>query len=99
MRVICFCVILTLNHCLFFYIVQYCFPVALTLISSAADLGLISNWAQPLLASFSPTKTESILVSSKKDRVSIPDIAFQGEVLKNISSHKHPTGCFLYPLT
>ena len=28
-------------------------------------------------------------MSNKKDRDSIPDIVFQGEVIKNISSHKH----------
>ena len=30
-----------------------------------------------------------MLVSHKKDRDSIPDIVFQGEVIKNVSSHKH----------
>ena len=28
-------------------------------------------------------------MSNKKDRDSIPDIVFQGEVIKNVSSHKH----------
>ena len=37
---------------------------------------------------FSPPKTEFMLVSTKKDRDSIPDIVFQGEVIKNVSSHK-----------
>ena len=27
--------------------------------------------------------------TNKKDRDSIPDIVFQGEVIKNVSSHKH----------
>ena len=30
-----------------------------------------------------------MLVSNKKDRDTIPDIVFQGEVIKNVSSHKH----------
>ena len=30
-----------------------------------------------------------MLVSNKKDRDSIADIVFQGEVIKNVSSHKH----------
>ena len=53
------------------------------------DLDLISNWAHQWLVTFSPPKTESMLVSNKKDRDSIPDIVFQGEVIKNVSSHKH----------
>ena len=53
------------------------------------DLHLISNWAHQWLVTFSPPKTESKLVSNKKDRDSIPDIVFQGEVIKNVSSHKH----------
>ena len=53
------------------------------------DLHLISNWAHQWLVTFSPPKTESMLVSNKKDRDSTPDIVFQGEVIKNVSSHKH----------
>ena len=30
-----------------------------------------------------------MLVSNKKDRDSIPEIVFQGEVIKKVSSHKH----------
>ena len=53
------------------------------------DLDLISNWAHQWLVAFSPPKTESMLVSNKKERDSIPEIVFQGEVIKNVSSHKH----------
>ena len=48
------------------------------------DLDLISNWAHQWLVTFSPPKTESMLVSNKKDRDSIPEIVFQGEVIKNV---------------
>ena len=53
------------------------------------DLDLISNWAHQWLITLSPPKTESMLVSNKKDRDSIPEIVFQGEVIKNVSSQKH----------
>ena len=53
------------------------------------DLDLINNWAHQWLVTFSPPNTESMLVSSKKDRDSIPGIVFQGEVIKNVSSHKY----------
>ena len=46
------------------------------------DLDLISSWAQQWLVTFSPLKTESMLMSYKKDRDFIPDIVFQGEAIK-----------------
>ena len=53
------------------------------------DLDLISNWAHQWLVTFSTPKIESMLVSNKKERDSIPEIVFQGEVIENVSSHKH----------
>lgn len=54
-----------------------------------SDLASISVWADRWLVNFSPTKTEAMLISNKTDEDSIPDITFQGSIIKNVSFHKH----------
>ena len=82
------------NVCFYFH--QLKLDRELAQVTLNRDLHLISNWAHQWLVTFSPPKTESMLVSNKKDRDSIPDIVFQGEVIK--TSALTNTLVFLYPL-
>lgn len=57
------------------------------------DLCNIDTWSKIWDIKFNPSKTESLTFSRKREIIS-PDIAFQNEIVKNVSSHMH-LGLFL----
>ena len=54
-----------------------------------ADLGKISAWAYTWLITFNPSKTETILVSRKLNRLPRPPVFMQNHQISEVDSHKH----------
>ena len=52
------------------------------------DLQEINKWAKKWLVNFNPTKTESLLITTKKYS-SIPPLVFDGKIVTEVNSHKH----------
>ena len=53
------------------------------------DLQAIADWADRWLVSFSPQKTESMLISNKKIKINHPPLYFNGVQIKEVTEHKH----------
>jgi hypothetical protein len=53
------------------------------------DLTAISAWAKTWLVRFSPPKTESLIISNKTHLAEHPPIQMDGNVLYEVSNHKH----------
>ena len=53
-----------------------------------ADLNKIQSWADTWLVTFSPPKTEEIIISNKEPRYH-PVLKLNGQNIKNVTSHKH----------
>jgi hypothetical protein len=53
-----------------------------------ADLSNIQTWADRWLITFSPPKTEDMLITNKRDRQH-PEVKLNDEVIKQVTSHKH----------
>ena len=54
-----------------------------------ADLEKISKWADTWLVSFNPTKTESLLISRKLNKLNHPPILMQNLQITEVEFHKH----------
>jgi hypothetical protein len=52
------------------------------------DLESIQNWADRWLITFSPPKTEDMIITNKRPRPH-PDLKLNGETIVKVSSHKH----------
>jgi hypothetical protein len=52
------------------------------------DLEHIQNWADRWLITFSPPKTEDMLISNKRPRPH-PDLTLDGQPIKRVETHKH----------
>ena len=53
-----------------------------------SNLSAISQWAKQWLITFSPPKTESMIVTRKRN-VNHPDLFFDGSKITNVHTHKH----------
>ena len=53
------------------------------------DLDKITQWAARWLVSFNPTKTESIIISRKLNRIQHPPIFMQNHQIVEVDYHKH----------
>ena len=53
------------------------------------DLGRISKWAATWLVAFNPTKTESLLISRKLNKLNHPPIIMQNLQISDVEFHKH----------
>ena len=53
------------------------------------DLQSISQWADQWLVTFSPPKTESMLISLKHHNIPHPVLKLDGSDISDVSSHKH----------
>ena len=53
------------------------------------DLSAISRWAKTWLVTFSPPKTESLVISNKANLTAHPPIHMDGSVLNEVTHHKH----------
>ncbi|MES9994334.1 MAG: reverse transcriptase family protein [Candidatus Thiodiazotropha sp.] len=53
------------------------------------DLNRISQWAATWLVSFNPAKTESLLISRKRNRQHHPPLFMQDHQITEVESHKH----------
>ena len=63
-----------------------------------SDLNKISNWANKWLVKFNPNKTESLIISRKAVRPIHPPISMQGQLIREVESHKHLGIFFSYDL-
>ena len=54
-----------------------------------ADLEKNSKWADTWLVSFNPTKTESLLISRKLNKLNHPPILMQNLQITEVEFHKH----------
>jgi hypothetical protein len=52
------------------------------------DHANIQSWADRWLITFSPPKTEDMVITNKRPRPH-PDLTLDGEVIKKVTSHKH----------
>ena len=52
------------------------------------DLNSLQVWANQWLVTFNPSKTKSLLISTKTERF-IPPVIFSGEVVSEVRDHKH----------
>ena len=64
-----------------------------------ADLGKISAWASTWLVTFNPSKTETLLVSRKLNRLPHPPVFMQNHQISEVESHKHLGLYFSYDCT
>ena len=62
------------------------------------DLQNIYNWSLKWLVSFSPTKTKSLIISNKHDRLLNPTVVFDNTVISEVSHHKYLGLHFSYNL-
>ena len=53
------------------------------------DLDAIDRWAKRWLVSFSPPKTESMVITTKPNNVPHPVLVLQNTEIKNVKTHKH----------
>ena len=53
------------------------------------DLQRISVWSEIWLVNFNPKKTETMLCTCKRNRVIHQSLSFSGEIIKEVTSHKH----------
>ena len=53
------------------------------------DLLAIQKWADDWLVTFSPPKTESLIISTKPDKHLNPRVMINNETIKEVTSHKH----------
>ncbi len=58
-------------------------------ISLNADLDTIHQWSQNWLATFNPSKTETIIISRKQNKPQHPNLVMNNVVLDPVSDHKH----------
>ena len=54
-----------------------------------SDLTSIDEWSKNWLITFNALKTDSMLISRKKNSPDHPPLIFQGHTLENVNSHKH----------
>ena len=54
-----------------------------------ADLNKINAWANRWLVTFSPSKTETLLVSLKRHDQDPQPVVFDNTIIKEVKSHKH----------
>ncbi|MCG8046489.1 MAG: reverse transcriptase domain-containing protein [Candidatus Thiodiazotropha endolucinida] len=54
-----------------------------------SDLSKISQWAKTWLVSFNPSKTESLLISRKRNQPQHPPIIMQNQAITEVEHHKH----------
>ena len=53
------------------------------------DLLAIQKWADDWLVTFSPPKTETLIISAKPDKHLNPRVMINNETIKEVTSHKH----------
>ena len=53
------------------------------------DLRTINRWAQQWLVSFNPSKTESLLISKKRNKPQHPPVYFSNTIINEVTEHKH----------
>ena len=53
------------------------------------DLASINLWAKKWLVYFNPDKTESLFISTNPNASPQPPIYFDGQIVKEVSAHKH----------
>ena len=53
------------------------------------DVQRISVWSELWLVKFNPKKTETMLCTCKRNRVIHQSLSFYGEIIKEVTSHKH----------
>ncbi len=53
------------------------------------DLANVQTWADRWLVSFSPPKTESLIISTKTQLDRHPQLSFMGTPIKEVKEHKH----------
>ena len=53
------------------------------------DLSAVSKWAEQWLVTFSPPKTESMLISLKNSDIAHPSLYLNNTEIMQVSSHKH----------
>ncbi len=53
------------------------------------DLSHINNWAAQWLVTFSPTKTKSLIISTKSDLHLHPKVKLNGQEIEEVSSHTY----------
>ena len=53
------------------------------------DLQRIFVWSELWLVNFNPKKTETMLCTCKRNRVIHHSLSFSGEIIKEVTSHKH----------
>ena len=54
-----------------------------------SDLEKIKLWSQKWLVSFNPTKTESLVITKKRNKTPHPSVYFDNTIIKEVSEHKH----------
>lgn len=54
-----------------------------------SDLDKIHKWSNQWLVTFNPQKTESITISTKRNRTLHPDLYLNGHKISEVSHHKH----------
>lgn len=54
-----------------------------------SDLDKIHKWSNQWLVTFNPQKTESITISTKRNRTLHPDLYLNGQKISEVSHHKH----------
>ena len=59
-----------------------------------SDLSIIHKWAETWLVKFNPSKSESLLVSRKINRLHHPPLIMNNQYINEVSYHKH-LGLFL----
>ncbi len=53
------------------------------------DLETITNWSKKWLVSFNPNKTETMLISRKRNQLAHPPIMMNNIIVSEVDSHKH----------
>ena len=53
------------------------------------DLQIINSWSTAWLVDFNPSKTESLIISRKNNKLLHPDISMNNIIIKNVEVHKH----------
>ena len=77
-----------------FLIIDKDSDVASSALTLNQDISTVMEWAERWLVSFNPVKTESLLISRKRNPPIHPDLSMAGQSIPTVPSHKH-LGVFL----
>lgn len=64
-------------------------PVTATNILKKNDLSKISFWAKKWLIDFNPAKTESLIITKKRNKLDYPALHMNNTKIKEVNMHKH----------